>query len=103
MIPLPERRSGPFRLTFTSGKHPYEFVPVFEMVLEALSSFSHHILAAERGLNCRSFDSHMRSKLQCGEDTHTLTWVHDARPSRGVTRLHSAPGKKQVWRRHVRI
>jgi len=43
------------------------------MVLDVLSSFSHHILAAERGLNCRSFDSHMRSKLlQCSEDTHTL-------------------------------
>jgi len=50
--------------------HPHEFGPVFEMALEVWSSFSHHILAAERRLNCRSFDSHMRSKLlQCGEDT----------------------------------
>jgi len=50
------------------------------MVLEVKSSFSHHMLAAERGINYRSFGSHMRSKLlQCGEDTHTLSQVHDTR------------------------
>ena len=68
------------------------------MVLEVQSSFSHHILAAERGLNCRCFDSHTRSKLiQCGDDTHTLSQVHDTRAYRGVTRLDSARGKKQVF------
>jgi len=49
------------------------------------------LLAAERGLSCRSFDSHMRSKLlQCGEDTHILQQVHDTRVYRGITRLGSA-------------
>jgi len=53
----------------------------------------HPVLAAERGLNCRSFDSHLRSKLlQCGEDTHTLSQVHNTRLYRGVTRLDSAWG-----------
>jgi len=53
-------------------KHSHEFRRVFEMLLEVQSSFSHHILAAERGRNW-NFDSHKRSKLlQCGEDTHTL-------------------------------
>jgi len=74
------------------------------MVLEVKSSFSHRILAAEHGLNCRSLDSHMQSKLlQCGEDTHTVSQVHDTRPYRGVTRLDSTRGKKQVWHHHVRI
>jgi len=51
------------------------------MVLEVQSSFPHHILAVERGLNSRSFDSHMRSKLlQCSVDTRTL---YDTRPYRG--------------------
>jgi len=74
------------------------------MVLEVYSSFTHHILAANRGLDCRSFDSHMRSKLlQCGDDTHTLSQVHDTRPYTGVTRLDSAWDKKQVWSHHDRI
>jgi len=77
------------------------------MVLEVQSSFPHHILAVERGLNSRSFDSHMRSKLlQCSVDTRTL---YDTRPcmthdrTGGVTRLDSAQDKKQVWRPHVPI
>jgi len=38
----------------------------------------------------------MQSKLlQCGEDTRTLSQVHDTRPYRGVTRLDSPRGKKQ--------
>jgi len=68
------------------------------------AAFSYHILAAERGLNYRNFDSHMRSKLlQCGENTHTLSQVYNTRLYRVATRLDSARDRKQVWRHHVRI
>jgi len=39
------------------------------------------IFAAKREINYRSFDSQIRNKfLQCGEDSHTLSQVHDTRP-----------------------
>jgi len=81
----------------------YEFGPVFEMVLEVWSSFSHHILLAERVLKCRSFDNHMRSKLlKCDEDTHTSSQVHDTRAYRG-NEVRQRSGQEAIWRHHVRI
>jgi len=73
------------------------------MVLEGKAAFPTICLLLSAGLTAASFDSHMRSKLLCGEDTHTLSQVNDTRPYRGVTRLDRTRGKKQVWRHRVRI